>query len=61
VVGIDEDAIFENVGLLLMNNSEYDKMAKAINPYGDGNASMRIVQILLDWFANQFSVTDDKI
>lgn len=58
VVGIQADDIFEQARLLLINKREYDKMAKAVNPYGDGNASMQIVQILLDWFANQLPVAD---
>ena len=41
-----------------MDNGEYNKMAKAVNPYGDGTASLKIVQILLDWFANRLSVND---
>jgi len=31
---------------LLTNKEEYDKMAKAVNPYGDGNAAEKIVEIL---------------
>jgi UDP-N-acetylglucosamine 2-epimerase len=38
------------------NPDEYDKMAKAVNPYGDGHAAERIVAALLgepmgDWEA----------
>lgn len=32
---------------LLDNKSEYEKMAKAVNPYGDGKAAERIVELLL--------------
>ena len=31
--------IIKNVTLLLNNSSEYKKMARAINPYGDGKSS----------------------
>ncbi|MDD4036689.1 MAG: UDP-N-acetylglucosamine 2-epimerase (non-hydrolyzing), partial [Bacilli bacterium] len=31
---------------ILDNKKEYKKMTKAINPYGDGNASKKIVEIL---------------
>ncbi|MEA5037130.1 UDP-N-acetylglucosamine 2-epimerase [bioreactor metagenome] len=58
VVGIQSDDIFEHARVLLMDNGEYNKMAKAVNPYGDGTASLKIVQILLDWFANRLSVND---
>ena len=33
---------------IVFNAKKYDKMAKSINPYGDGKASERIVDILLD-------------
>ncbi|MDR1101548.1 MAG: UDP-N-acetylglucosamine 2-epimerase (non-hydrolyzing) [Clostridiales bacterium] len=46
VVGVEEKKILEYANLLLSNQSEYDKMAKAINPYGDGHASERIVKAL---------------
>jgi UDP-N-acetylglucosamine 2-epimerase (non-hydrolysing) len=35
---------------LLNNRNEYEKMAKASNPYGDGQASKRIVQAILYYF-----------
>ncbi len=46
LVGPFEDKIIENVELLLYNQEEYNKMAKAVDLYGDGNASKRIVEIL---------------
>ncbi|MBQ4523919.1 MAG: UDP-N-acetylglucosamine 2-epimerase (non-hydrolyzing) [Lachnospiraceae bacterium] len=49
VVGVEEDAIFENAKTLLTNTEEYEKMAKAVNPYGDGYASERIAKILIEW------------
>lgn len=49
VVGVKEDVIYENAKLLLTNKEEYDKMAKAVNPYGDGHASERIVKAIIDW------------
>lgn len=47
LVGTAYENIFENMDLLLKDNLEYDKMAKAVNPYGDGKASERIVDILM--------------
>lgn len=47
LVGTEENVIYENFKLLLENHEEYDKMAKASNPYGDGHACERIVQVLL--------------
>lgn len=49
VVGIDEEIIYQNAVTLLTNQEEYSRMAKAVNPYGDGHASERIVQAILEW------------
>ena len=43
LVGTSFDKIVDNVSKLLENEYEYKKMSAAINPYGDGNASQRIV------------------
>ncbi len=47
LVGTSEDAIYSNTAALLENEESYTKMAKAVNPYGDGKTSSRIVDILL--------------
>lgn len=49
LVGTNTDKIYNETKKLLMDNCEYEKMSKAINPYGDGNASKHIVNILLDY------------
>lgn len=46
LVGHDFDIIVETAGRLLEDEAEYDKMAKAHNPYGDGHAAKRIIDIL---------------
>lgn len=46
LVGVKESEIYNSINLLLNNESEYNKMAKAINPYGDGCASKRISKYL---------------
>ena len=46
LVGSDQDNIIKEVQKLLNDNSEYQKMSKAHNPYGDGNASEKILNIL---------------
>ncbi len=43
VVGVDKEAIYSETKLLLDDESAYDAMAKAVNPYGDGHASERII------------------
>ena len=46
LVGTDEEMIYKNFKLLLEDKIEYDKMAHASNPYGDGFACKRIADIL---------------
>lgn len=47
VVGVEKLNIYENAKLLLEDKEKYDEMAHAVNPYGDGHASERIVKYLL--------------
>ncbi len=46
LVGTNPENIINETVKLLNNSDEYSKMANAINPYGDGKASERIVKIL---------------
>ena len=46
LVGTDEKTIYSNFKMLLTDEREYKKMSEASNPYGDGRASERIVEIL---------------
>lgn len=46
LVGTDENVIYRTFKLLLEDKTEYDKMSKACNPYGDGHACKRIADIL---------------
>ena len=48
LVGTNASKIKSSVQLLLDNKDEYNKMAKAVNPYGDGNASKMIYNYLLN-------------
>jgi len=47
--GIDYKNIMEDASDLLTNADSYNKMAKAVNPYGDGNACARICDAILYW------------
>lgn len=47
--GVEEDNIYNLANTLLNNAEEYNKMAHAINPYGDGHASERIVKAIVEW------------
>ena len=46
VVGIENNEIYKWAKILLNDQNEYNRMAQAINPYGDGYASRRITDIL---------------
>ena len=48
LVGTDRDAIVREAGILLSKSEEYLKMAHVANPFGDGKASKRIVQYILE-------------
>lgn len=47
LVGTKEETIYANFKLLLENKKEYDRMACASNPYGNGTACEQIVNIIL--------------
>ena len=49
VVGTDVDRIVAETGSLLNDAEEYSRMARAVNPYGDGHAAERIVDALLEF------------
>lgn len=44
LVGTDNDKIVNEVSALLENRKYYERMSKAVNPYGDGKACERIVR-----------------
>lgn len=50
IAGVSEEVIYEMGKTLLTDKTEYDKMAKAVNPYGDGFASKRSVDAILYHF-----------
>jgi len=56
VGGTDRDKIAALACNLLDNEDDYNRMARAVNPYGDGNASERIVGALL----YEFGISNEK-
>ena len=46
LVGTDEETIYRNFKELLEDETAYEKMSHACNPYGDGNACKRIADVL---------------
>ena len=53
LAGTDEKTIYELTTELLDNKETYEKMSKASNPYGDGNASKRIVNEIIKKYSNR--------
>lgn len=51
LVGTDTARIVDGVSQLLTNDTAYEEMAKAVNPYGDGHASERIVDAIAEYFS----------
>lgn len=48
LVGTDPDKICNYITELIIDESVYDTMSRSHNPYGDGHACERIVDIILD-------------
>ena len=49
LIGTNPQAIVDSTTQLLENSALYEQMATAINPFGDGRASTRIVKIIQDY------------
>ena len=50
LVGTDEEVIVREVSTLITDQDEYSRMARALNPYGDGRAAERTVRALARHF-----------
>jgi UDP-N-acetylglucosamine 2-epimerase (non-hydrolysing) len=50
LVGTETVNIVDSAAELLSNNQSYHQMANAINPFGDGHAAERIVEIIKNYF-----------
>jgi UDP-N-acetylglucosamine 2-epimerase (non-hydrolysing) len=59
LAGTEEEKIFTLASQLLEDQNDYEKMANARNPFGDGNASYRIVQAILYYFDKQEKRPED--
>ncbi len=49
LVGTDQDNIFKEASILLNNSEKYESISKKSNPFGDGNASIRILKVCLSF------------
>lgn len=52
MAGVEEETIFKMALELLRDEKAYKKMSRAVNPYGDGKASQRILDAILACFKN---------
>ncbi len=53
LAGTNEETIYKLTKQLLTDKSEYEKMSKASNPYGDGKASIRIVDSIINKYSKR--------
>lgn len=56
LVGTSAEKIYEELTKLVSDNEYYNTMAKATNPYGDGKASQRIANYIIDYFKEENNV-----
>ncbi len=59
LIGTDYDNVYKETKELLTNEGAYAAMSNAVNPYGDGQASRRIVQAILYAFAGATEKPDE--
>ena len=60
IIGTDRKAIVEHVEELLEDQQVHRQMATAANPYGDGLASERIVEVLRNWKAGRPLLAEER-
>ncbi|MBQ6823571.1 MAG: UDP-N-acetylglucosamine 2-epimerase, partial [Clostridia bacterium] len=53
LVGTDEEVIYRETMRLLTDAAEYERMSHACNPYGDGHASERIADAIIEKFSEK--------
>ena len=56
VIGVEENSVYEAILKLLTDQRAYSRMANAVNPYGDGKATLRI----LDAIRFHFGMWDER-
>ena len=61
LAGTEEEVIYSMAKELLDNKEEYEKMAQAKNPFGDGQASRRIVESILYAFGKKAERPDEYV
>src|SRR5699024_11119681 len=48
LIGTDEERVYNEVTTLLTDETAYNAMAAAVNPYGNGKAGVRIVSVIVE-------------
>ena len=61
LAGVEQETIYQMANVLLRDAAAYQKMSKAVNPYGDGQASRRIVEALLYEFGMHSTRPDELL
>jgi UDP-N-acetylglucosamine 2-epimerase (non-hydrolysing) len=61
LVGLDEEKIFSTAVQLIDHKIEYERMANATNPYGDGLSAQRTIKILKNFFGFSDEVVEEFI
>lgn len=61
LIGTKKDSLYKEALHLLDDQNAYDAMAKASNPYGDGNAAKRILKAIRSYFENTDKPADFTI
>lgn len=59
LAGTDEETIYRLAHELLTDDEEYQRMSQASNPYGDGEASRRIVEAILHFYKKRTERPDE--
>jgi len=59
LIGTSEENVYREVNTLLKNDKEYDLMAYAVNPYGDGKAAERILGVIKYYFGLSDNYPDE--
>ena len=59
LIGTDRQRVYDEARKLLTDKEEYSRMAGSCNPYGDGQASQRIIQAILYHYGRTQSRPDE--
>ncbi|NLW46400.1 MAG: UDP-N-acetylglucosamine 2-epimerase (non-hydrolyzing) [Firmicutes bacterium] len=61
LIGTSKDHLIRETQLLLTDHQEYEKMAKAVNPYGDGKAAERILNGILNYLGLAEATVEESV